>query len=193
MASNADGEPRVEVSTPLASWGNPESTPGRRDSRPRLLVDRINERNAIDDLLERFRDGLSGVLVLHGGAGVPNTTSLPRRPASPSSPQRARRKGSSASDHGPISPSGCTALLRQTWLRPALITAAPAARVPAPNGDGRARVQLRDRDRRTWPGHRDRNCRPGQRHRDRHGRCRLRVPKARRAEDSGDRDHDDQR
>jgi hypothetical protein len=78
------------------------------------------------------------------------------------------------------------------WDR-ALITAAPAARVPAPNGDGRARPQLRDRNRRTWPRHCDRNCGPGQRHRDRHGRCRLPVPKARRAEDSRDRDRNDHR
>ena len=73
MAGNADGEPRADPDaqvTPSASQG---SAPGMRRCPRGPLVDRVGERNAIDDLLDRVRQGLSGALVLSGGDGVGKT------------------------------------------------------------------------------------------------------------------------
>lgn len=78
-----------------------------------------------------------------------------------------------------------------------LSVAAASARVLAPNSHGPARLQVRDGDSRTWPGHSDRRGRLGyghaDLHADRHGRSRLAVPSAGRTENCGNRDRDYQR
>jgi DNA-binding CsgD family transcriptional regulator len=76
MTSNGSGEPQADLSAELASSGGQAFTPGGRQGPERPLLDRSSERTRIDDVLERGRRGLSGVLVLRGCAGVGKTALL---------------------------------------------------------------------------------------------------------------------
>lgn len=68
------GEPRADPSAQGTSASSQGSALGRWQ-RPRWpLVNRGSGRAAIDDLLERVRQGFSGVLALRSGAGLGKTT-----------------------------------------------------------------------------------------------------------------------
>ncbi len=73
MASIGEGEPRADFNAQGTSSASQDSALGGWRCPRWPLVDRGSERAAIDDLLERVRRGLSGVLVLRGGDGVGKT------------------------------------------------------------------------------------------------------------------------
>jgi DNA-binding CsgD family transcriptional regulator len=76
MTSNGGSEARADMRADLA-WSDRQAfTPGSRPGPERPLLDRSSERTSIDDLLERVRRGLSGVLVLRGSPGVGKSTLL---------------------------------------------------------------------------------------------------------------------
>ena len=68
MTTNARGVPPTEAS------GTRVTVAGRWQHAQRPLLDRISEREPIDEVLGLARQGFSGVLMLRGGPGVGKTT-----------------------------------------------------------------------------------------------------------------------
>jgi hypothetical protein len=67
VTGNARGVPRTEAPSTQAAVA------GKWQHAQRPLLDRISESDAIGELLERVRQGFSGVLVFRGGHGVGKT------------------------------------------------------------------------------------------------------------------------
>src|SRR5689334_3239478 len=76
MTSDDSSGQRVVRSARPAPSGGLAVMPGRWQRPHRPLVDRGDERTAIDGLLESVRLGLSAVLVLRGSQGAGKTTLL---------------------------------------------------------------------------------------------------------------------
>ena len=74
MISDASGMPSADPNAQLASPVGQVFLPGKWLGREVSVLDRDSERARIDDLLERIRLGMSGVLALRGCDGVGKTT-----------------------------------------------------------------------------------------------------------------------